>query len=359
MKILYDSQIFYLQKFGGISRYFYKLANNNLKLFDYVITGKYSENIYVQEISSLKPFPIKQKFKGKGIIENYINRKDTKRQLLMEKYDIYHPTYYYIDYYPKNKPVIITVHDFIHELFPEYYVNHPEIVKAKQNALSKADRIIAISNSTKNDLLSLYPSIREDKIDVIHHAVEWNLRDKHPLSVNIDRPYILFTGQRNGYKNFDMFIHAIAPLLLKFDLNLFCTGVPFNKQELNLLYNEKIDNHVCVSFVEERELQSIYENALCFVFPSKYEGFGFPILEAFASRCPVALSNASCFPEIAQDAALYFNPDDIFDIRETVEKMIISDSLRREMIIKGEKRLKDFSFNNMINKTINAYKKMV
>lgn len=325
MKVLYDYQVFRMQKFGGISRYFYNLCKYNNGLWDYKVQANYLNNVYLDEISDNKKCFIQRYFPGKWVFIDGYNKINLLMNLSKSDFDIYHPTYYYVDKISSSKPVLLTVHDFIHELFYDSFSkDQQKLVNIKKHAIHKADRIIAISQSTKNDLLKFYPEIPENKIDVVHHAVEWIPAERHALSRDIDKPYILFTGQRWSYKNFILFSKAVAPLLKKYDLYLVCTGSDFTQQEKQHLENIGITEKTLTVFADENELKALYENALCFVFPSLYEGFGLPILEAFASNCPIAISNASCFPEIADDAALYFDPESESEICKTVENLITS-----------------------------------
>lgn len=358
MKILYDYQVFSMQKFGGISRYFYKLCKYNNGLWNYKVQANYLNNIYLDEISNNKKCVIKKYFMGKAFLATLYNKIDLYSELSKQNFDLYHPTYYF-NKSIVNKPTVLTVHDFIHELFPQYLTKDKQIIKEKNNSIHKADRIIAISQNTKNDLLKFYPDIADDKIDVVYHAIEWMPNEKHILKQKIEKPYILFTGQRWAYKNFMLFSKAIAPLLKKYDLYLVCTGNDFTQQENDYLNNLDIAKRAFAIFADENELKALYENALCFIFPSLYEGFGFPILEAFVSNCPIAISNASCFPEIADNAALYFDPNSESEIRKTVENLITSETLRNDLVQKGSKRFDFFSMDNFINNTYNIYKKTI
>lgn len=359
MKILYDSQIFEIQKFGGISRYFNTLCNYRADFFNFELSGKYSDNVYAQNLSNMKPFPVKQYFRGKGRIIHFVNSQVDKNLINTGKYDIFHPTYYFISKYPKQKPVVITAHDFIHELFPRNFSQKDKTINAKCISLHKADRIIAISETTKRDLLRFYPDIKEDKIDVVYHAIEWKKRKKQELSLNIKKQYILYTGTRNSYKNFELFIKSCAPLLIEYDLLLICTGSKFSEMEFGLMQSLKIENRCYCVFASENQLRELYENALMFVFPSIYEGFGMPILESFISGCPTLLANASCFPEIASNAALFFDPKSIEDMRNQMLKVIQSESLRDNLIQKGLSRFEFFSMEKFINGTYRTYEKVL
>ena len=357
MKILYDSQCFDMQKFGGVSRYFYKLAKYNGGLFDYEISCKFGDNIYLPEISSIPPFPIKKSFKGKTRAVGAINKFFDARAVEKGRYDVFHSTYYSVPKYPKEKPVVITVHDFIHEIFPQDFSARDNTAALKKDCLKKASRIIAISENTKKDLLKFYPFVDEARIDVVLHAIEWFPREKRALEKPFAKPYILFTGQRKGYKNFAAFARAAAPVLLENDLLLVCTGSPFNESERALLDELKVGDRAASVFADDQTLRALYENALLFVFPSLYEGFGLPILEAFVSNCPLLLSEASCFPEIAGGAALYFDPKSESDMKEKIAALVQSQSLRQELVQKGRARFDEFTLPKMMQGTAAVYQK--
>jgi glycosyltransferase involved in cell wall biosynthesis len=154
-------------------------------------------------------------------------------------------------------------------------------------------------------------------------------------------------------------VKAASPLLIKYDLRLVCTGKPFDNAEMQFLKSLGILDRTSCLFASEAELKNLYATALLFVYPSLYEGFGIPILEAFAMNCPMAISNTSCFPEVAGDAALYFDPQSIDEMRSVMENAILSPSLRNELVLKGQERLKLYSWRKCAEETAKVYQKVL
>jgi glycosyltransferase involved in cell wall biosynthesis len=310
-------------------------------IFDYDVSGVFAENEYIKPLQVYRNFPVKRPFKGKQRIINCVNRMDSIQKIKKGNYDVLHPTYYdpyLLKVKDKDIPLVIDVHDMIFEKFPQYF-KHPEYTqKNKERYFNRAYKIIATSQKTKEDLLAIYPYIPEEKVTVIYRGPVFTVQAYEQKKES----YVLYSGQRNGYKNWDTFIKAVAPLLLRYDLQLICTGQPFTRSELTLLEKEKIMGKTICTFVRDDDLPELYAKALVFVFPSLYEGFGLPILEAFAAGCPAVLSNTSCFPEIAGDGALYFDPYSIMDMRGVIEKVITAPSLQKKLSRKGKERIQYF-----------------
>lgn len=353
INVLYDHQIFTWQKFGGISRYFYELFRNAEGLYNYTTSGVFSDNEYIKELSIMRQFPIDRTFKGKSRIIECINRRNSINKLRKSTYDVFHPTYYnpyFIDYM-KNKKFVVTVYDMIHEIYRND-LKDDMTISYKKELINEASAIIAISESTKNDILNFFPNIDPQKIHITYLGNSFPISE---ISVK-EKNYILFTGQRYDYKNFKNFVIAVAPLLKKYQLKLIFTGRKFTIEEISFFHNLDILEYVDQRYVNDEELRILYNEALLFVFPSKYEGFGIPILEAFASKCPLVLSNTSSFPEIAKDGGYYFNPNNIDEIQEKIEDVICSENLRNELIMRGTNRLKDFSWEKCAKQTFEIYK---
>lgn len=367
MKVLYDHQCFVQQQFGGVSRYHYQLIKelNKLQDVEAKLLLKYSNNFYVNGDTSLrvkKFFPNKN-FYFKRTILDYINRLSTIPSLKKSDYDIFHPTYFnpYFLNHLNNKPFILTVYDSIHEKYPEIINSIDKTLENKKLLLSKAGLILAISNSTKNDLISLY-NIPEEKIQVVYLAASIN---KSPASSNlkIDLPekYILFVGNRDFYKNFNNFILAVEPLLKEHkDLILICAGGGiFTNEEKKLFQSKQLENKIMHKVADDVMLATLYSNALAFIFPTLYEGFGIPALEAMNCDCPVIMSNTSSLPEVGCEAAIYFDPNNTDDMREKIESVIINKDLRNDLILKGINQRQKFSFEKTAKQTLEVYKQFL
>ncbi|HEY2581215.1 MAG TPA: glycosyltransferase family 1 protein [Mucilaginibacter sp.] len=359
MKVLFDYQIFTEQKYGGISRYFANLNEgiNAHPGMESKLGLLFTNNAYLKNQQLPAGFLNGHVQKESRRIK--YNKWYCKYLLRQNDFDIFHPTYY-SPYFLKSlkKPFVLTVHDMIHELFPQYFdpAADPKVYKGK--AIEQADHIIAISECTKKDILKFY-DVRDDKISVIHHGFKMQTDEEKKNDFVIESNYILFVGDRGGYKNFELFIRAAASIILKHSINVICAGGgAFKAEEIKTLTELNIVNNVKQLNVTDGQLRNLYRNALAFVYPSLYEGFGLPILEAFFNSCPVILSNTSSLPEVAGDAAQYFDPNDEQSITNAIEQVITDNSKRNELKAKGAERLKQFSFENCLQKTIQVYRSL-
>ena len=370
VKVLYDHQ-FGVQRIGGISRYFVELVKH-IPTAD--LSLRYSDNIYLHE-EYFKKFILYSKkdelahflsgFKFSGdkdlLMWYWLHKHRSENEMTSIEYlkksdfDVFHPTYYdsYFLQYLKNKPYVLTVHDMTHEL---YIKDQDQItINMKKISICNADRIIVISKNTLNDLLRFFPGLDRKKITVVYHGCPFPATDY----VMEKEDYVLFTGGRVPYKNFNSFVYAVSPLLLKYNLRLICAGFPFDDQEKKLFIDLNIaDRVINKTFVPEKDFFELYAKALVFIFPSLFEGFGFPVLESFVAGCPAILSNSSSLPEIGGDAAVYFDPLNIDDMRVKMDRVISSPALQRELIQKGKKRAYLFSWEKCAYETMEVYKQL-
>lgn len=350
MKVLIDYQILCMQKYGGISKYTYNMIHEimNYKEIEFEIPVLVSVNEYFCDIikgKTLKRYPRK----GKRILR-MINKLNTVLYMMLHKVDVYHPTYYdpYLLKlcYLKKVKIVVTIHDMIHELFENKLPDAKKTISWKKRFIYESDIIIAVSENTKKDILKFYPDINPQKIKVIY---EGGICNKNVDKIaKLPERYILYVGKRGNYKNFIFFLISIIKILKERDINLVCVGGgKFNEEEKELIQKYEIENKVKWMECTENELNDVYQKAIAFVYPSLYEGFGIPILEAFTNGCPVVCSSTSCFPEIAGDAALYFDPGNQKDICEKILLIIDDKRVRENCVDKGKRRNEFFSWKKM------------
>ena len=379
MRILYDYQIFEEQQFGGISRYYYELLNNYEGDADIEVSLfiNYSKNIYLQSLKKFQniPFEINDPYKrflpniqfgGKRKLFNLLTNKEnieTNQELSIKtlstfKYDIFHPTYfnpYYLDLL-KNKPLVVTVLDMISEIYPEYYPLNSKVSIFKKLVTTKAAKIITISENTKRDLVTLF-DLNPEKIEVIYLGNSLIINNSNVNSnIVLPKNYLLFVGNRTIYKNFYFLIKSIEKVLLSNkDLKIICTGQSFSDTEIDFFKMLGINDNMLHYFADDNLLAELYSNAIAFIFPSLYEGFGIPVLEAFNCGCPCLMSNTSSLPEVGGSASLYFDPKSAESIQSAVIKIISDTDLRQELRVKGYSQLQKFSWEKTAKQTKNVY----
>ena len=237
---------------------------------------------------------------------------------------------------------IIAVHDCIPLIFPQYHKKQYLYFRFYLPlVLKRAVKIITFSNFTKNNLIENY-KISENKISVIYHGVE-----STPLQVQSTpdkEPYLLSVGRPSPTKNFEGLIKALEILITQYKLDIKLV-LTCNKSDINFpTKNELVNNIHFVGYVSDEELKSLFKNALLFVWPSLYEGFGFPPLEAMLAGCPTAISKTSCLPEIYKDASVYFNPENPEEIAQAINQVLLNKQLRTSLIQKGFKRAQQYTW---------------
>jgi glycosyltransferase involved in cell wall biosynthesis len=246
----------------------------------------------------------------------------------------------------------------IHEIYPDQFRDIGAVIKAKKRAISLADIIIAISENTKKDLIKIY-DVPENKIKVVYLANSLQspspqINDELKNKLELKNPYIFYVGDREKYKNFKvLFDSYIRNFSEDFDLVCF-GGTRFKNDEL-----EKINRRIKKSIIQlngsDELLASLYKHAFCFVYPSFYEGFGIPPLEAMSMGCPVIATNASSIPEVVGDAAILFDPHSNDELISAI-KLIYDKSKRNELIKFGFEQEKKFSWDKMTKETLDIYK---
>ena len=362
MKILYDHKIFYLQKYGGISNYFINLCERIKLSHNAKIIAPIYTNNYLEKFDKKRKFTIiklQKHYKYTRSFSNSVNSLIFNSYCNIVRPDLVHLTYFdkLINFKKKFK-IVVTVYDLIHEIYEKKY-NFKYSKDYKYNYLKIADQIICISENTKKDLIEQY-NIDEKKITVIYLGVNKQKNYKKINNFSVNKPYLLFVGDRNNYKNFDNFILCYSKSeKLKKDFNIvFFGGDAISSREKKMIIDLKIDFD-SLKFIngDELELNYIYKHAKAYICPSLYEGFGLTILEAMNMNCPVISSNTSSLKEVGGDAAVYFNPEDIDDMKFKIESVVYSDIKISELNNKMIHNLQKFDWDFTASETLKVYEK--
>ena len=367
MKILYDHQILSWQQYGGVSRYFYEIAN---QLAD--IEG--------QEVEIFAPLYINEYFRNGGKVRPQGVRiprlprmarfvelvNSTASRLLVRPrrdVDIFHETYYSMkSNCPSSAKRIITVYDMIHERFSSIYPEDDSTRSVKALAVERADHVICISEQTRQDLIELL-GVDPAKTSVVHLGFALTSPGKAVLKADTHtRPFLFYVGGRWGYKNFEGLLQAYAASpKLKNNFDLICFGggeFTTNEKELVQRLSLSMESIRQVSGDDEM-LAGYYKSASAFIYPSLYEGFGIPPLEAMGFDCPVVCSDVSSIPEVVGEAAEMFDPYKPDSIRMAVERVVYDDSLREVLISRGQERIKFFSWERCAQETLDVYHRVL
>ena len=362
MKVVFDYQVFSSQIRGGVSNYFVELIkgfhNKDIELifpFNLTITKTLLEWNSRDFIDLNKYLPNK----GKGQITTFLNSLTAKKNLRRRSFDLLHPTYYnpYFLNCIKNKPFVITVHDMTHELFPSLLSDYKIVQKNKRLLVKLAEHIIVPSENTKKDLCDILGTNKE-KISVINHGTSLNTTETQQPKLDILQNFWLYVGDRSGYKNSRILFEAFAERNVTNEYLVFVGGGKFNITEIEYINKNNL-NYRCFQISPNiKELAWLYQKAKALIYPSHYEGFGFPLIEAMSCGCPVIASNASCLPEIGGDSAFYFDPNSVSDL---LSSMKFFDNEKNCSIYseKGYLRAKKFTWDSAVDKTLKVYNDII
>jgi len=376
MKVAYDSQIFAAQKYGGVSRYYCEIASRIAKELDVDVSiiapmhiNAYLEHVPQGIISGFRaPFAdrllkiygasyIHLMMRGLGSLAGDV-------MLRSMKPDIVHETYFSPYRLGGRKARrVLTIYDMIHEKFASHFRLSERAARYKALAAERADHVICISESTRRDAIEIL-GLNPDKASVIYLGYDFLETDEANVDQQIlptSEPYLLYVGNRAGYKNFFRFleVYGTSPEI-KTGYKLICFGGgSFTRQELIRIQELGLVNEQVIQLAgSDQMLSRLYSKASAFVYPSLYEGFGIPPLEAMAHDCPVVCSNTSSIPEVVGNAGEYFYPTDSESLCAAIQTVVGSESHREFLIREGRERLKLFSWDRCAAETLDVYKKL-
>ena len=358
VRVRYDDQIFTAQRRGGISRYFVELIREFTESPELGVQPqlgwRWIRNAHALEAGLGRPL---WELGGSRAPTTFrwANRMINHRR---PDADITHHTYYGAGYLSGSArpPMAVTVYDMTPELFPDLFPKgNPH--SHKREYVRRAALVLCISESTRRDLLRVYGSVEAP-------AVVTHLGVSHRFARGALRPlwcpdrYVLFLGNRGGYKDFRVAIESFAELAPKQrDTALVAVGGgAFSADEEALISRWGLRDQVVQRNASDEELPGVFGGTRAFVFPSRYEGFGLPTLEAMACGAPVVLANSSSHPEVGGDAALYFPPGDTSALAAQLNRLLSDDSLGLDLSEKGLSRAAQFTWRRTAVATSDAYR---
>lgn len=364
MRILYDGQIYADQTTGGINRYFTNVINRlPHDIYPTLISPHQDNKLHypVHPNLNLKEY---WGFRPRRI-SNQVRARYFRLVCNNSRFDIHHPTYYIRltqeSFSQTHLPLVITVYDMIHELFSDTIENGDYVIRAKREAIAAADAILCISHSTKADLLKYFPNV-ESKITVTHLASELSIDCAYGDEVVPASPYFLYVGSRTKtYKNFDTLLIAFSKAAdTNSDIYLCVVGAPFNNEEQQLIAELKLTERIKhYQWPSDAHLAKLYRCAEAFIYPSLYEGFGIPLLEAMACGTVVVAADSSSIPEVVGEAGMLFEPKAVNDLADILLHLLTSSSEREQLINRGYKRAQTFNWNITAEQTTQVYRSLL
>jgi glycosyltransferase involved in cell wall biosynthesis len=362
MRILYDGNIYKLQRFGGVNNYVAELINHlPLEWCPMVTTvDDYTRQTIHHPQSRVyyyHRFGLRNNRVSFALEPLYFNWVE-----FWSRADILHPTFYFPlsqrQWQSYRRPLVMTVYDLIHEIFPALDPQR-RVIQARLELLKAAAVIICISENTKQDLYRFYPFTRSKVVYVTPLATSFSRRlvEYEGGGLFPECPYFLYVGSRWFYKNVDLVWQAIAALKSQYpDLCLKMVGKPFSDAELERLTVLGIRERVVqVDVSDDRMLARLYAQSAALIYPSLYEGFGLPPLEAMACGTVVIAANAASIPEVVGTAGLLFDPNQLDELVARMTAVLDCPGERDRWIAAGREQVQQFSWSKVAEQTTQIY----
>ena len=362
MRVFYDHQVTSLQDAGGVSRYYFDLVRGWKSVGGVDAEWMAGWNQAVLPINELGqsakvlsyPTSLRPGYFRYALNEGLTGARAPGRGV----FDVYHTTYQRVLPYVRRRAVVATHHDSTPDKYAELFPDADAIHARLKKVYARADRVICISEASRSDLLR-YFDIAEEKTEVIHHGFTRLARLENGASAGLpERPYVLYVGSRAAYKNFPLVLKAMAAVKDK-DLQLLVAGGgAWSAKEAAVLEKAGLQERVhLLPRLTDGVLAEAYRGARMFVYPSLYEGFGFPPLEAMDAGCPAIVSRTSSLPEVCGDAAFYFDPRVLEELVALMDRMSMDEQFRLEKRAAGFAQAGFYTWEKTAQQTLNAYRK--
>src|SRR5262245_50951170 len=359
----------------GVGTYIWNLIRNIAALDtgnEYLLLGT---SRHLHELGPLPP-NFKQLYHPEG--NSFLNNHWKVPALLRRnQVDVFHVPHHEAPLFPSCK-LVVTIHDCVHLLFPqedESRLRKHRSYLGTKRTVERAKHILAVSNSTKADLIHIFET-PEWKVSVVHNALDERFAFHHSTDerkqvlerYQLKEPFILYSGKIRPHKNLHRLIEAFAVLKSELgederykNLKLIIIGDELSKHQylrLTVVRSGVQQDVRFFGFVPYPILRVFYQSASLFAFPSLYEGFGLPPLEAMANKTAVLASNTSSLPEVLEDAAVLVNPKKVFEIARGMKSILLDDKVRQQLIMKGTKQVTKYSWRLAAERVIETYKRV-
>lgn len=358
MRVALDEQIFAVQAYGGISRLFYEKASAYVRdsslgvsvdPLDAPVVNEYL--LHDAELSRLlrvrrAPGPYRA-------LAHYFARRRRQQDV-----DVVHNTFYLprgLSEHAGSRRVV-TVYDMIPELLPSTR-RRMDFLTEKHAYVRRADHVVCISESTRRDLLRVYPDIHAP-VTIAYPGVGPSFRPDLPRVEGLPEPYLLHVGNRSSYKDGATLLRAFALIASDFpDHTLFLVGGgPLTRAERDLIDSAGLQSRVQQRSLPDSQVPAVYAQATVTVFPSRYEGFGLPAVEAMAAGSPLVLADTSSLPEVGGEAALYFPPGDDRALAHVLTDALRDEGARMNLRRLGLDRARSFTWSRYAAANVEAYR---
>jgi glycosyltransferase involved in cell wall biosynthesis len=362
VRIAVDHQVTSLQDAGGMSRYHYELARRLRGCediaMDLLLGGQSSvmrfaelegDGVHVESWKSLL---------GPGSPRYAMNAVWTAAIApLRGRYDVYHASYQRWEPAIRHRALVATHHDATQERFPDLFRNAAAIRVRKGRLYRRADMVICVSESARQDLVEIY-GVEEARTRLVHHGVTPVAETVAAFDDGDTRPYVLYVGSRSAYKNFSALLRAFALTEGASSMRLAVAGGgAWSDAEQALIAKCRLgDRAILLPRVDDAQLGALYRGAALFVYPSLYEGFGLPPLEAMSAGCPVLVSRTSSLPEICGDAAHYFDPSTKGALEQELQRLLGDAALRIAKVDAGRARVGRYTWESAAAGTLAVYR---